>query len=102
MPYAEQPILTISIAAKLLHVHPRTIMLYERAGVFNSQRTDTKRRMFSIQDLDHLQFIKYLTQVKGINLLGVKVVLEALTAAGKEGIDLKKQLFPQFKAEKLV
>ncbi len=98
----EQPILTISVAAKLLHLHPRTIMLYEKIGVFLSQRTDTKRRMFSINDLERLQFVKYLTQVKGVNLQGVKILFEALNIAEKEGIELKKLLFPQFKAEKLI
>ncbi len=98
----EQAILTISIAAKLLHLHPRTIMLYEKAGIFTSQRTNTQRRMFSISDLEHLQFIKYLTQVKGINLQGIKILFEALNIAEKQGIELKKLLFPQFKAEKLI
>jgi MraZ protein len=39
---SKDPILTISIAAKLLNIHPRTIMLYEKSNLFSSQRTGTK------------------------------------------------------------
>lgn len=98
---SNDPILTISVAAKLLHIHPRTIMLYEKSNLFSSQRTNTKRRMFSESDLFDLQFIKFLTQKKGINLVGVKVVLDAIYLAEKNGLDIKSKLFPEFKTEKM-
>ena len=96
-----EPILTISVAGKLLNIHPRTLMLYERAELFTPYRTNTQRRMFSGKDLEALQFIKFLTQQKRINLSGVKVVLEAISVAEKGGVNLKSLLFPNFKAEKL-
>lgn len=96
-----EPILTISVAGQLLSIHPRTIMLYERKKLFTPFRTNTKRRMFSGKDLEDLQFIKFLTQQEGINLKGVKVVLEAISVAEKNGVSLKSLLFPDFKAEKL-
>lgn len=99
---SEKPILTISVAATLLGLHPRTLMLYESAGFITPHRTDTQRRMFSLQDLEHLQFIKYLTQQNGVNLHGVKFILEALSLAEKEGVNLKKMLFPSFKPKLLV
>ena len=95
-----EPILTISVAAQLLNVHPRTIMLYERKKLFTPFRTKTQRRMFSGKDLENLQFIKFLAQQEGINLKGVKVVLEAISITEKSGINLKSMLFPDFKAEK--
>lgn len=96
-----EPILTISVAAKLLGIHPRTIMLYERTELFTPHRTSTQRRMFSGKDLEALQFIKFLTQQRRINLSGVKVILEAISVAEKGGVNLKSLLFPNFKAEKL-
>ena len=96
-----EPILTISIAAKLLNIHPRTIMLYERTKLFTPYRTNTQRRMFSDKDLEELQFIKFLTQQRGINLQGVKILLEAISVAEKGGVNLKLLLFSDFKAEKL-
>ena len=102
MSSTDAPLLTISVAADLLKLHPRTLMLYERAGFITPHRTGTNRRMFSFKDLDHLQFIKYLTRISGINLQGVKFMLEALSLAEKEGVNLKKLLFPAFKPESLV
>jgi len=102
MSTTDEPILTISVAANLLKVHPRTLMLHEKAGLISPYRTSTKRRLFSIQDLSDLQFIKYLTQNKGINLQGVKILLETISLAEKEGVNLKKRLFPSFKAKKLI
>lgn len=97
----DEPILTISTAARLLNIHPRTIMLYERTKLFTPYRTDTQRRMFSVKDLEDLQFIRFLTKERGINLQGVKVVLEAISVAEKGGVNLKSLLFPNFKTEKL-
>ena len=96
-----EPILTISVAAKLLNIHPRTIMLYERTKLFTAYRTNTHRRMFSDKDLEDLQFIKFLTRQRGVNLQGVKLVLEAIEVAEKVGVNLKLLLFPNFKTEKL-
>ena len=96
-----EPILTISTAGKLLHLHPRTIMLYERMGVISPHRTNTKRRMFSVEDLEQLQFVRFLTREKNVNLAGIKLILEAIAVAAKEGLDLRKVMFPSFKTEKL-
>lgn len=96
-----EPILTISTAAKLLKVHPRTLMLYERANIFTPYRTKTQRRLYSLKDLDLLQFVKYLTQVRGVNLRGVKVLLDAFELAEKEGCQLQKKLLPDFKPSRL-
>lgn len=99
---SDKPILTISVAAKLLEVHPRTLMLYERVKLINPFRTGTKRRLFSTKDLEHLQFIKHLTQKEGINLQGVRVTLEAIKVAKTHGFNLRKALFPTFKPKNLI
>lgn len=98
----ESPILPISVAARLLKLHPRTIMLYETLGLIRPFRSDTKRRLYSIEDVNRVQFIRYLTQEKGINLEGVKNLLEAIKIGEENGILLKKRLFPEFKLQKLV
>lgn len=96
-----EPILSISVAAKLLLLHPRTLMLYERTGLISPYRTSTQRRMFSVKDLDQLQFVKFLIKGNGVNLQGVKFIQEAISLAEKEGVDLRKMLFPQFKPVRL-
>ena len=96
-----EPILSISTAAKLLDLHPRTIMLYERMGLISPHRTSTKRRMFSVEDMKQLQFVRFLTKEKGVNLAGVKLIQEAISFGQKEGLDLKKAIFPSFKTTQL-
>lgn len=98
----DDPILTISVAASLLGLHPRTLMLYEKAGFLAPHRTNTNRRMFSLKDLDDLQFIKYLTHQKGINLQGVKTILNAIYFTQSQGVNLRKELFADFAPKKLV
>ena len=72
---SEDAILSISITARLLKLHPRTIMLYEKAGLFKPHRTSTQRRLYSKKNLEELQFIKYLSQTRGINIQGAKKLL---------------------------
>lgn len=98
----KEPILTISVSARLLKLHPRTLMLYERAELILPHRTGTNRRLFSINDLSRLQFIKYLTQQEGINLKGVKIISEAIEIGNQNGIKLKRRLFPSFRIKKLI
>lgn len=98
----DKPLFTISVAAEILAVHPRTIMIYEKTGLLSPFRTQTNRRRFSRNDLRHLFFIKYLTQKKNVNLSGVKILLQALKEANKHKLDLKTILFPDFKAEELL
>jgi len=99
---SDEPILTISVASNLLRLHPRTLMLYERSGLITPHRTGTKRRLFSIGNLEELQFVKYLTHKQGVNLAGCRNILEAIRISEKEGINLKKLLFPSFRVEKLI
>lgn len=76
-------------------------MLYEKAGFITPHRTGTNRRMYSFKDLDDLQFIKFLTHEKRINLEGVRTVLEAIEIAQKGDMDLKILLFPTFQLKSL-
>src|SRR5690554_5146130 len=97
-----KPLFTISVAASLLKLHPRTLMLYEKAGFAKPHRTATKRRLFSIADLDTLQFIKYLTHQEGLNIQGAKKIIEAISLGESQGLQMKKRLFPGFEPKKLI
>lgn len=99
---SSEPILTISVAASLLKLHPRTLMLYEKSGLIKPHRTGTQRRLFSVKDLNELQFVRYLTLKEGINIRGVKIILEAISLADKGGVNLKKLLFPTFELQQLL
>ena len=68
----------ISVAARLLEMHPQTLRKYERAGLINPPRTIGKLRLYSKQDIVRLKFIKHLVDDLGMNLAGVDLVLGLL------------------------
>jgi MerR family transcriptional regulator/heat shock protein HspR len=71
----------ISIAASLAGCHPRTLRIYEEEGLLDPVRTDTNIRLYSDEDLDRVRAIRYLTQNRGVNLAGVKLLLQLRDAA---------------------
>lgn len=72
----DEPVYVISVAAKLVGLHEQTLRMYEKKGLVVPKRTDKKTRLYSKNDLKKLQFIKYLTQEKGVNLAGVQIILK--------------------------
>jgi len=68
----------ISVAARLLEMHPQTLRKYERAGLISPPRTIGKLRLYSKQDIVRLRFIKHLVDDLRMNLAGVDLVLELL------------------------
>jgi MerR family transcriptional regulator, heat shock protein HspR len=76
-----RPVYVISIAASLAGCHPRTLRIYEEEGLLDPVRTDTNIRLYSDQDLERVRAIRYLTQTRGVNLAGVKLLLQLRDAA---------------------
>jgi MerR family transcriptional regulator, heat shock protein HspR len=72
----ERAVYTISVAAELAGVHPQTLRIYERKGLVAPKRTSGNTRRYSDRDIQLLRQIQDLTQVSGINLAGVKVIIE--------------------------
>ena len=77
----KRPRYVISIAAELVEVHPRTLRIYEEEGLLCPQRRNNLR-LYSEADLDRVRIIRFLTRRQGVNLAGVKVILQ-LEALGK-------------------
>src|SRR6266540_5985353 len=71
-----RPVYVISIAASLAGCHPRTLRIYEEEGLLEPVRTDTNIRLYSDEDLHRVRVIRYLTQTRGVNLAGVKMLLQ--------------------------
>ena len=65
----------ISVAARLLDMHPQTLRKYERVGLVSPPRTVGMLRLYSQQDIARLRLIKHLVEDMGINLAGVEFVL---------------------------
>ncbi len=72
---SDEPVYVISVAARLADVHPQTLRIYERKGLISPQRVRNRRR-YSEADIERCRLIQELTQEMGINLAGVKMILE--------------------------
>ncbi|MBW3658157.1 MAG: helix-turn-helix transcriptional regulator [Actinobacteria bacterium] len=72
----DAPVYVISIAAELADMHPQTLRAYERKGLIEPSRTEGNTRRYSRRDVDKLKFIQRLTQEEGLNIAGVRAVLE--------------------------
>ena len=74
---SSEPLYVISVAAKLVEMHPQTLRMYERAGLVKPARTENNIRLYSDVDIERFRQIQRLTSV-GLNLAGVEMVLDLL------------------------
>src|SRR6186997_726911 len=65
----------ISVAARMLGMHPQTLRKYERLGLVQPNRTLGSMRLYSRDELERLKVIKRLVDDAGINLAGVQRLL---------------------------
>jgi MerR family transcriptional regulator, heat shock protein HspR len=72
----DRPVYVISVAAELAGVHPQTLRIYEQKGLVRPKRTQGNSRRYSDADVELLRWIQALTQDEGINLAGVKRIME--------------------------
>ena len=76
MARGSRPVYVISVAASLTGCHPRTLRIYEEEGLVDPVRTETNIRLYSDEDVHRVRVIRYLTQKRGVNLAGVKILLQ--------------------------
>ena len=71
-----EPLFVISVAARLVEMHPQTLRKYEREGLIAPSRTSGNLRLYSDRDIERLRQVKYLVEERGLNLAGVQLALE--------------------------
>lgn len=71
-----EPLYVISVASRLLQLHPQTLRKYERVGFIAPSRTTGNLRLYSAEDIDRLRQIKQLVDERGVNLAGVEMALD--------------------------
>ena len=71
----DQDVYFISMAARMLGMHPQTLRKYERLGLVQPTRTLGSMRLYSREELERLKLIKHLVDDGGINLAGVQRLL---------------------------
>ena len=71
----DQDLIFISVAARMLGMHPQTLRKYERLGLVQPTRTIGSMRLYSRDELERIKLIKRLVDEAGINLAGVQRLL---------------------------
>jgi len=70
------PVYVISVAAQLSGLHPQTLRQYDRLGLVSPDRTAGRGRRYSARDIEQLREVQRLSQEDGINLAGIKRIIE--------------------------
>ena len=102
----EPDLYLISVAARMLDMHPQTLRKYERLGLVRPLRTLGSMRVYSRDELERLRVIKQLVDEEGINLAGVQRLLDIAEvvqrlrpilkdAPRQRGADLRRQVAQQ-------
>src|ERR1700730_6532004 len=73
---AADALYVISVAARLVELHPTTLRKYERVGFLEPSRTPGRTRLYSLEDIDRLRQIKRLVEEREMNLAGVQMALD--------------------------
>lgn len=69
-------VFVISVAAELAGMHPQTLRQYDRLGLVSPGRTRGRGRRYSLRDIALLREVQRLSQDEGVNLAGIKRILE--------------------------
>ncbi|MCB9417095.1 MAG: MerR family transcriptional regulator [Mycolicibacterium sp.] len=66
----------ISVAAELAGMHAQTLRTYDRLGLVSPQRSSGGGRRYSERDVELLREVQRLSQDEGVNLAGIKRIIE--------------------------
>ena len=108
MNLSKRPVFMIGIASELIGVHPQTLRMYEQKGLLRPRKSIKNTRLYSQEDVELGRYIQRLTQEMGMNLAGVKKVLdlerkierlEAENRALREELERKEQEHSRMVAE---
>ena len=72
----DTPVYVISVAAQLSGLHPQTLRQYDRMGLVSPGRTAGGGRRYSARDIALLREVQRLSQEEGVNLAGIKRIIE--------------------------
>lgn len=76
MTSVDAQVFVISVAAELAGMHPQTLRQYDRLGLVSPRRTPGRGRRYSLRDVAKLREVQRLSVEDGINLAGIKRILE--------------------------
>ncbi len=76
MNLGKRPVFMIGVAAELIGVHPQTLRMYEHKGLLRPRKSIKNTRLYSQEDVELGRYIQKLTQEMGMNLAGVRKLLD--------------------------
>ena len=75
----DEPVYVISVVSKLVDLPVWTLRQLDKSGIVCPKRIGKKSRLYSLKDIKKLEYVHYLMQDKGINVRGIKMILEIET-----------------------
>jgi MerR family transcriptional regulator/heat shock protein HspR len=91
---SDAKVIVISVAARMAGMHPQTLRQYDRLGLVQPGRTPGGGRRYSVRDVALLREIQRLSQEEGVNLAGIKRIIEL-----EQATSLLQQRIEQLEAE---
>ena len=85
----DEPRYVISIAAKLLGIQTHTLRYYEKIGIIEPSRSLGNIRLYSDNDISHLQRVKTLMEDLGVNLAGIEIILRMTQRLSRQQHQIK-------------
>jgi len=85
----ELALYVISVAAQLSGLHPQTLRQYDRMGIVSPSRAQGRGRRYSLRDIALLRNVSLMVS-EGINLAGIKRIIELESAMSNMAIEVAK------------
>ena len=85
----ELALYVISVAAQLSGLHPQTLRQYDRMGIVSPSRAQGRGRRYSLRDIALLRNVSRMVS-EGINLAGIKRIIELESAMSNMAIEVAK------------
>jgi MerR family transcriptional regulator/heat shock protein HspR len=85
----ELALYVISVAAQLSGLHPQTLRQYDRMGLVSPSRAQGRGRRYSLRDIALLRNVSRMVN-EGINLAGIKRIIELESAMSNMAIEVAK------------
>ena len=73
---SNEPVFPVNVVCELLNLHYWTLHDILREGILEQKAKSRRKKLFSYSDVKRLKYIKYLMEDKGVNVKGVKIILE--------------------------
>jgi len=72
----EEPVYTMDIASRLVGLPVWTLRSIVKEGIVRPKVKSKKKTYFCMNDLKLIEYARYLMEVKGVNIKGIRMIIE--------------------------